>query len=89
MTWPRAGRHDGTSCCTTRSSTPGRRGPTSSHAGDTLRIIDLEGNQAVDCLLYNADDPAERYSAPDTIAAQGNIFLVDGLAAAVERGPRR
>ena len=25
--------------------------------------------------LYDADDPAERYSAPDTIAAQRNIFL--------------
>ena len=46
--------------------------------GGMLRIIDLEGNQAVDCLLYNADDPAERYSAPDTMVAQGNIFLVAG-----------
>ena len=46
--------------------------------GCTLQIVDLEGNQAVDCILYNADDPAERYSAPDTIVAQGNIFLVAG-----------
>ena len=46
--------------------------------GCTLDIIDLEGNQAVDCILYNADDPAERYSAPDTITAQGNIFLREG-----------
>ena len=43
-----------------------------------VAIIDLEGNQAVDCILYNADDPAERYSAPDTIVAQENIFLVAG-----------
>ena len=28
--------------------------------------------------LYDADDPVERYSAPDTIAAQGNIFLTTG-----------
>ena len=28
--------------------------------GPILRIIDLEGNQAVDCILYNANDPAER-----------------------------
>jgi uncharacterized protein len=48
------------------------------HAGQTLRIVDLGGNQAVDCLLYNADDPTERYSAPDTIVAQRNIFLVEG-----------
>ena len=47
-------------------------------AGETLRIVDLDGNQAVDCLLYNAHDTAERYSAPDTITAQGNIFLVVG-----------
>jgi uncharacterized protein len=47
-------------------------------AGQTLTIADLEGNQAVDCLLYNADDTDERYSAADTIGAQGNIFLTTG-----------
>lgn len=47
-------------------------------AGQTLRIVDLEGNQAVDFLVYNLRDDAERYSAPDTIAAQRNIFLVEG-----------
>ena len=47
-------------------------------AGQTLRIIDTGGNKAVDCLLYRADDHHERYSAADTIAAQGNIFLVTG-----------
>ena len=47
-------------------------------AGQTLRIVDLEGNQAVDFLMYAAADDAERYSAQDTIAAQGNIFLREG-----------
>jgi urea carboxylase-associated protein 1 len=47
-------------------------------AGQTLRIVDLEGNQAVDFLLYAAADDAERYSAQDTIAAQANIFLRTG-----------
>lgn len=47
-------------------------------AGQTLRIIDLEGNQAVDFLLYSADDDAERYSAQDTVSAQGNLFLRTG-----------
>jgi uncharacterized protein len=47
-------------------------------AGETLRIVDLEGNQAVDFLLYSAEDDAERYSAQDTIAAQGNVFLRTG-----------
>jgi len=46
--------------------------------GQTLRIVDLEGNQAVDFLMYALEDDAERYSAQDTIAAQGNIFLRDG-----------
>lgn len=47
-------------------------------AGETLRIVDLGGNQAVDCLFYDAHDPTERYSAADTIAAQRNIYLVTG-----------
>lgn len=47
-------------------------------AGQTLRIVDLEGNQAVDFLLYSADDDAERYSAQDTVSAQGNLFLRNG-----------
>jgi urea carboxylase-associated protein 1 len=47
-------------------------------AGQTLRIVDLGGNQAVDCLFYNAQDPAERYSAADTIVAQSNILLTTG-----------
>lgn len=46
--------------------------------GQTLRIIDLEGNQAVDFLMYALADDAERYSAQDTIAAQGNLFLREG-----------
>jgi urea carboxylase-associated protein 1 len=47
-------------------------------AGQTLRILDLEGNQAVDFLLYAADDDTERYSAQDTISAQQNIYLRTG-----------
>ena len=46
--------------------------------GQSLRIVDLGGNQAVDCLFYNLSDHSERYSAPDTIVAQANIFLVAG-----------
>ena len=46
--------------------------------GQVLRILDLEGNQAVDTLFYNARDPSERYSAVDTIRAQGNLYLGAG-----------
>lgn len=43
--------------------------------GETLRILDLEGNQAADTLFYSAADPGERYSAMDTIREQGNVYL--------------
>jgi urea carboxylase-associated protein 1 len=43
--------------------------------GQIFRILDLEGNQAVDTLFYNADDPEERYSAVDTIRRQGKLYL--------------
>ncbi|WP_123101572.1 urea amidolyase associated protein UAAP2 [Acidithiobacillus sulfuriphilus] len=46
--------------------------------GQVLRILDLEGNQAVDTLFYNAHDPSERYSAVDTIRAQNNLYLTSG-----------
>ena len=46
--------------------------------GQTLRILDLEGNQAADTLFYNAADPSERYSAVDTIREQGNVYLSAG-----------
>ena len=41
--------------------------------GQIFRIVDLEGNQAVDTLFYNARDLDERYSATDTIRAQQNL----------------
>ena len=47
-------------------------------AGQTLRVVDVEGNQAVDFLIYAAADDAERYSAQDTVAAQQNLFLRTG-----------
>ncbi|WP_028876467.1 urea amidolyase associated protein UAAP2 [Teredinibacter turnerae] len=46
--------------------------------GQTVRITDLEGNQAADTLFYNANNTAERYSAMDTIREQGNVYLSAG-----------
>jgi len=43
--------------------------------GQTLRIVDCEGQQAVDALFYRADDPAERYSAQDTLRLQGSAYI--------------
>jgi urea carboxylase-associated protein 1 len=47
-------------------------------AGGRLRIVDLHGNQAVDTLLYDAHDIANRYSAFDTIREQQAVFLTTG-----------
>lgn len=54
--------------------------------GQTLRILDLEGRQAVDTLFYNADDPTERYSMCDTIRATGNVYLTAGTVLRSNRG---
>jgi len=48
--------------------------------GETLRIVDLEGNQAVDTLFYNLNDLEEHYSAVDTIRTQGSLYLTTGSA---------
>lgn len=43
-----------------------------------LRIIDVEGQQAVDFLCYNAKRPTERYNAPNTIKACGTLQITKG-----------
>ncbi|MDB5957746.1 urea amidolyase associated protein UAAP2 [Ramlibacter sp.] len=43
--------------------------------GQVLRIVDLEGNQAVDTVFFHAEDPAEHYSLTHTIQAQGSLYL--------------
>ncbi|HEV7632667.1 MAG TPA: urea amidolyase associated protein UAAP2 [Steroidobacteraceae bacterium] len=46
--------------------------------GDLLRIVDLEGNQAVDTLFFNTARLEERYSATDTLRAQAAVYLTTG-----------
>lgn len=46
--------------------------------GQTLRIHDLEGNQAADTLFYRAGHLGERYSASDTIKKQRSLYLTTG-----------
>ena len=55
-------------------------------AGDVLRLVDLHGNQAIDCLLYRADDPVERYSAQDTFVGQRNVYLTEGTVLRTTEG---
>lgn len=44
-------------------------------AGHVLTIVDVGGNQSGDCLIYDAHDPEERYSVPDTLAWQANAYV--------------
>jgi hypothetical protein len=46
--------------------------------GQTLRIIDKHGQQAVDTLFYCAENLQERYSAQDTLRAQGAAYVTTG-----------
>ncbi len=46
--------------------------------GQILRIVDLEGNQAVDTIFYSADSTEERYSLTHTIQAQASLYLSTG-----------
>jgi uncharacterized protein YcgI (DUF1989 family) len=54
--------------------------------GQILRIIDSEGQQAVDALLYCADDPSERYSSQDTLRVQGSAYIDLGTRLISNRG---
>lgn len=54
--------------------------------GQVLRIVDLEGNQAVDTLFYDAENPEDHYSAVASIAGQSNIYLTTGSILRSESG---
>ncbi|HWA27156.1 MAG TPA: urea amidolyase associated protein UAAP2 [Lacunisphaera sp.] len=54
--------------------------------GQVLRLVDLEGNQAADTLFYDAHDPANRYSASDTIRRQAALYLSTGTPLISTRG---
>jgi urea carboxylase-associated protein 1 len=47
-------------------------------SGDILRLVDLEGQQAVDFLCYDASNPADRYNSMNTVKVQGNIYVGRG-----------
>jgi urea carboxylase-associated protein 1 len=57
-------------------------------AGQVLRIVDLEGKQAVDFLCYNAANREERYNAADTMKYAGTIFLTRGHGIYSDMGRR-
>lgn len=55
-------------------------------AGETLRIIDLVGEQAVDTLLYGAADTGERYDAQLTVLSQASPVVTCGTRLYSNRG---
>lgn len=54
--------------------------------GQTIRIIDLAGNQAADTMFYDAENPEDHYSAVKTIVEQKNIYLTTGTILRSEAG---
>jgi urea carboxylase-associated protein 1 len=55
-------------------------------SGNTLVITDLEGQQAVDFLCFDADDPNDRYSATNTVKVQGNVYVGPGTVLYADSG---
>lgn len=48
-------------------------------AGEHLRIIDLEGQQAVDFLCYDSANPENRYNAANTLKLNRSIYVGKGF----------
>lgn len=46
--------------------------------GELVRFTDLEGQQAVDFLCYNAADPRDRYNAANTMKMAETVYLNPG-----------
>ena len=47
-------------------------------AGQTVRLLDLEGNQAVDTLFFSVNNPRERYDPQRTLRKQNSVYLTTG-----------
>ena len=46
--------------------------------GERLRIVDLEGQQAVDFLCYSANLPLDRLNVPNTIKLNRSLYVTKG-----------
>ena len=57
-------------------------------AGEVLSITDLEGQQAVDFLCYDAENPQDRYCATNTVKVQGNIYVGLGTVLYADSGAK-
>jgi urea carboxylase-associated protein 1 len=57
-------------------------------AGHVVRLVDLEGRQAIDFLCYSAADPSERYNAADTLKFAKTLFVTTGHGLYSDMGRR-
>jgi uncharacterized protein len=57
---------------------PGGRWSRRMEAGETLRIVDLEGQQAVDFLCYSAELPLDRLNVPNTVKLNRSLYVTKG-----------
>ncbi|MDS9469176.1 urea carboxylase-associated family protein [Paracoccus sp. MBLB3053] len=46
--------------------------------GQTLRVVDLDGQQVADLICFNRDDLAEKFSPNVSVMLKGNIHLTTG-----------
>jgi urea carboxylase-associated protein 1 len=53
--------------------------------GERLRIVDLEGQQAVDFLVYSAELPVDRLNLPNTIKLNKSLYITKGCKIYSER----
>ncbi|GHV11748.1 urea carboxylase [Clostridia bacterium] len=54
--------------------------------GESLRIVDLEGNQGLDFLCYNLHNIEDHYSAAQTIVRQKKLYINAGTVLVTESG---
>jgi uncharacterized protein len=47
--------------------------------GNVVRLVDVEGQQAVDFLCYNALDTRDRYNAANTMKMAENLYVNSGM----------
>jgi uncharacterized protein len=57
---------------------PGGRWSRRLETGQRLRLVDLEGQQAVDFLCYSADLPLDRINLPNTIKLNRSLYITKG-----------
>jgi uncharacterized protein len=57
---------------------PGGRWSKRLETGDYLRIVDLEGQQAVDFLCYSGELPLDRLNVPNTVKLNRSLYVTAG-----------